>query len=121
MNATALRQRLAYWPRRMADSDAAASLRKSPLTLFALMIVTALIAASALAPWIAPHDPFDLSRLNLMDASNPPVWLPGGNPQFLLGTDNQGRDVLSAILHGMRLSLLIGALSIALAIVIGVT
>jgi peptide/nickel transport system permease protein len=89
-------------------------------TLAALIVAGLLIAASVLAPWIAPHNPFDLSQLDLMDASNPPAWQAGGSAKFLLGTDNQGRDVLSAILYGMRLSLAIGALSIMLAIALGV-
>jgi peptide/nickel transport system permease protein len=92
----------------------------TPATVAALIIAGFLIAASVLAPWIAPHNPFDLSQLDLMDASNPPAWEAGGSAKFLLGTDNQGRDVLSAILYGMRLSLTIGALSIVLAIALGV-
>ncbi len=95
-------------------------LRQSPATLCALVIAGLLIAASVLAPWIAPHNPFDLSQLDLMDASNPPAWESGGSTKFLLGTDNQGRDVLSAILFGMRLSLAIGALSIVLALALGI-
>jgi peptide/nickel transport system permease protein len=82
--------------------------------------VSTLVAASFLAPWIAPHDPFDLSQVNLMDASDPPLWIDGGDRQFLLGTDNQGRDILSAILYGMRLSLSVGFLSIAFAAFVGV-
>jgi peptide/nickel transport system permease protein len=113
-------QWLASWPRHILDGDAGASLRQSPATLVALIVAGLLIVASLLAPWIAPHNPFDLSQLDLMDASNPPAWQNGGSAKFLLGTDNQGRDVLSAILYGMRLSLTIGALSIVLAVALGV-
>ena len=113
-------RRFAGWPRRILGGDVGTDLRKSPATLVALIVASLLIAASLMASCIAPHDPFDLSQLSLMDASNPPVWQSGGMPEFLLGTDNQGRDVLSAILYGMRLSLIIGGLSIVLAIAIGV-
>jgi peptide/nickel transport system permease protein len=104
----------------LADSDAAEILRQSPGGLIAFALISVLIGASLLAPWIAPHDPFDLSQVNLMDASDPPFWIAGGNSQFLLGTDNQGRDILSAILYGMRLSLSVGFLSIAFATLVGV-
>jgi peptide/nickel transport system permease protein len=100
--------------------DVARSLRKSPSAVIAIIVLAALVAGSTLAPWIAPHDPFQLDTLNLMDASLPPAWQTGGDPRFLLGTDNQGRDILSAILLGMRLSLMIGVLSIALALAVGV-
>jgi peptide/nickel transport system permease protein len=113
-------QWVANWPRRMLDGKAGASLRQSPATSIALVISGLLIATSVLAPWIAPYNPFDLSQIDLMDASNPPAWEAGGSMKFLLGTDNQGRDVLSAILYGMRLSLIVGALSIVLAVALGV-
>jgi peptide/nickel transport system permease protein len=96
------------------------TLRKSPGAVVAIVLLTVLVVASVLAPWIAPYDPFQLDTLNLMDASLPPAWQGGGDSRFLLGTDNQGRDMLSAIMLGMRLSLLIGVLSIALALTIGV-
>ena len=60
--------------------------------------------------WIAPHDPFDLASLNLLTRRDPPAWLHGGNWRYPLGTDDQGRDVLSTILYGTRLSLLVGVL-----------
>ncbi|MEI9984641.1 MAG: ABC transporter permease [Aliidongia sp.] len=69
---------------------------------------------------MAPHNPFDLTTVSLLDASNPPAWMEGGNRDFLLGTDDQGRDVLSAILFGSRISLLVGALSVVFAVVLGV-
>jgi peptide/nickel transport system permease protein len=74
-----------------------------------------------LAPWIAPHDPFDPASLSLLDASNPPAWLAGGSWSFPLGTDNQGRDILSAILYGSRLSLTVGFSAVLLALLLGVT
>ena len=55
-----------------------------------------MILAALLAPWVAPHDPFDVATLNLLDTELPPAWVEGGDPRFLLGTDNQGRDILLA-------------------------
>jgi peptide/nickel transport system permease protein len=79
-----------------------------------------IIGGALFAPWIAPHDPFDPASLNLLDASNPPAWLEGGSWTFPLGTDNQGRDVLSAILYGSRLSLFVGSSAVLLALLLGV-
>lgn len=106
---------------RLRRSDLAQSLRRSPGAAAALVVLAALIGASAFAPLVAPHDPFDLATVNLMDASLPPAWQAGGDPRFLLGTDNQGRDLLSAILYGMRLSLIVGVLAVLLAAAVGVS
>ena len=78
------------------------------------------IAGALLAPWIAPTNPYDLRTLDLMDSRLPPVWLAGGDPRYLLGTDNQGAGVLSSILFGARVSLLVGFASVLLSMVIGV-
>jgi len=72
------------------------------------------------APWVAPHNPFDLRTLNLSDGLSPPSWLAGGKPQYWLGTDDQGRDILSTIMYGARVSLLVGLASVALSVVVGV-
>ncbi len=86
----------------------------------AAVVAFVMIFSAVFAQWVAPHNPFDLATINLLDASMPPLWQEGGNARFLLGTDDQGRDVLSAILFGMRVSLLIGIASVLLSIVIGV-
>jgi peptide/nickel transport system permease protein len=104
---------------RIWHSDIGWSLRRAPGVLVALIVLLVLVCAGIFAPFIAPHDPFDLAHLDLMNASLPPAWLAGGDPRFILGTDNQGRDILSAILYGMRLSLLIGVLAIVMALSIG--
>lgn len=70
---------------------------------------------------MAPHNPFDLASLNIMDANTPPAWEADGNSAFVLGTDDQGRDILSAILYGSRVSLLVGFASVLFAMVLGVT
>ena len=72
------------------------------------------------APWVAPHDPFDLASIDLLDASLPPVWMADGDPRFLLGTDDQGRDVWSTILFGARISLVVGFASVIFSLVLGV-
>lgn len=80
----------------------------------------ALIAAAFLAPWLAPQDVFDLADVELSDAELPPVGLGAADPRFVLGTDGQGRDLLSLILHGLRISIVVGGLSLLLAVGIGV-
>jgi peptide/nickel transport system permease protein len=102
------------------DSDLLYSFRHSPVALAAALVTALFFAGAALAPWIAPHHPFDLASLNLLDAFTPPIWEPTGNPAYLLGTDDQGRDVLSTILYGTRLSLLVGFGSVVFALVLGV-
>ena len=70
---------------------------------------------------MAPHNPFDLKTLNLLDAFTPPSWTANGKGQFLLGTDDQGRDVLSTIMYGSRVSLVVGICAVLLAMLIGIT
>jgi peptide/nickel transport system permease protein len=103
------------------DSDLLWSFRHSPVAIGATIVAAAIILGAAAAPWIAPHDPFDLASLSLLDASNPPAWLKGGSWSYPLGTDNQGRDMLSAILYGARLSLIVGFSAVILALLLGVT
>lgn len=105
---------------RLWDTDIAYSFRHSPVAMAAAAVALVLICASLFSEWVAPSDPFDLATINLLDASLPPAWEAEGNPQYWLGTDNQGRDVYSAILFGMRISLIIGAASVVLAMLAGV-
>jgi peptide/nickel transport system permease protein len=105
--------------RRFLDSDVIYSFRRSPVTIVALIVTVAMVLAALLAPWIAPHNTYHVASLNLMDAFRPPVWAEGGDPRFLLGTDDQGRDVLSSIMFGLRISLLVGFVSVLLAAVVG--
>ena len=91
----------------------------SPKAMISATVALVLILAAALAPWVAPHDPFALGTFSLMDSELPPVWAEGGDPRFLLGTDTQGRDVLSAILYGMRVSLIVGFAAVAISAAIG--
>jgi peptide/nickel transport system permease protein len=107
--------------RRAFDSDMWWSFRESPVTVCAAGLVLFMVTSSLLAPWIAPHNPFDPASLNLLDATDPPAWLEGGTWNFPLGTDDQGRDILSAILYGSRLSLAVGFAAVLLAMSLGVT
>lgn len=94
---------------------------RSPIAQLAAAISVLMMGSAALASFIAPANPYDLTSFDLMDSLLPPSFNEGGESRFLLGTDDQGRDLLSAILYGTRLSLTIGLLSIAFASVLGVT
>ena len=107
--------------KRMYDSDIFYSFRRSPLIIASAALTLIIILSAALAPWIAPHNPFDLATLNLLDAFTPPSWSASGKPEYFLGTDDQGRDVLSTIMFGSRMSLLVGLFATLLAMLIGVT
>ena len=96
------------------------SFKRSPVAIVSALLVLLCAVSAAFAPWLAPHNPFDLSTLNLSDARLPPAWLPEGNRTYLLGTDDQGRDLLSAIMYGARISLVVGVASVLLSMVIGV-
>ena len=109
-----------FWTRAF-DSDIWHSFKRSKITIVAA-IVTLLIFLSALfAPLIAPHNPFDLATLSLLDSLTPPAWEEGGDPRFLLGTDDQGRGILSTILYGSRISLAVGFASVVFAAVLGIS
>jgi peptide/nickel transport system permease protein len=107
--------------RRFIDSDLFYSFYRSRITVVAAVITFWIILSAILAPWIAPHDPFDVATLDLMNSELPPSWMEGGEQQFLLGTDSQARDILSAILYGSRISLLVGFASVILAMIVGVS
>lgn len=105
---------------RAVDSDVFYSFRTSPVTIGAAIVTTMFLMASLLAPLVAPQNPYDLGSLKLMDAFTPPAWQPDGTMQFLLGTDDQGRDMLSAIIYGTRLSVAVGLGAVGLAALVGV-
>ncbi|MBK9083322.1 MAG: ABC transporter permease [Rhizobiales bacterium] len=106
---------------RALDSDIWHSFTRSPAVMIAAGLTLLLVIAAMFAPWVAPHDPTDLAKLDLLDARTPPLWLEGGDPRFVLGTDNQGRDMLSAILYGLQISIGVSVLAVLLAMTIGVT
>ena len=105
---------------RFADSDLWYSFRHSPTAIVALLIAVLCVVCAVFADWIAPHNPFDLATLDLLDARLPPAWIEGGSSKYLLGTDDQGRDILSALMYGSRISLFVGLASVALSVLIGV-
>lgn len=105
--------------RRFLDGDVFYSFKRSPITIVAFIVTVLLFIAALFAPWLAPHDTSDVATLNLMDAFRPPAWSAGGDPLFLLGTDDQGRDMLSAMMFGLRISLFVGFASVLLAAVFG--
>lgn len=93
---------------------------RSPAVMVAAVIAVLIFIGAAFAPWIASANPYDLGSFSLMDGLLPPIWQEGGISQFMLGTDDQGRDMISSILYGARLSLLIGLSAMAIATVLGV-
>jgi peptide/nickel transport system permease protein len=115
------RRVLRRWLSDLRDSDMWQSFVASRLAVAAALVTALLFGAALLAPLIAPHDPYDLKSLELMDADRPPAWEQGGDARFLLGTDDQGRDILSTIMYGMRSSLVIGFCSVLLAVAIGLS
>jgi peptide/nickel transport system permease protein len=106
---------------RALDSDLFHSFTRSNLVMLAALLTALMVAAAVLAPLIAPHNPYDLGSLNLLDSNLPPAWVKDGDPRFLLGTDDQGRDILSTILYGTRSSLAISVLAVLMATIIGVS
>jgi peptide/nickel transport system permease protein len=105
---------------RALDSDLWWSFRRSPVAIGSAIVALVCIGGALLAPLIAPHNPFDLASLELGNAFKPPAWDEEGERAFLLGTDDQGRDVLSAIMYGARVSLLVGISATLFATLLGV-
>ncbi|MCK6454297.1 MAG: ABC transporter permease [Alphaproteobacteria bacterium] len=105
---------------RMLDSDIWHSFRSSRTTVVAAAVTIVMVLAAVLAPWITPQNPWDPGALQLIDAFNPPVWSKDGSWQFVLGTDDQGRDMFSAILYGLRVSLTVGFLAVLFAMALGI-
>ena len=105
---------------RFFDGDVWHSFKQSPTAMVAAVIALVCVVAAVFAPWLAPHNPQDLASLQLMDARLPPAWVADGQARYPLGTDDQGRDILSALMYGARISLLVGLASVALSMVLGV-
>ncbi len=112
---------MSEWIRRAADSDIWWSFKSSTLTVVAAIATLLIIVVALLSPLLAPHTPFDPSTLSLSDGLKPPVFVSSdGDWSFPLGTDDQGRDVLSSIMYGTRLSLVVGLASVVVAMVLGI-
>lgn len=106
--------------KRFLDSDIFYSYRRSPVTIIASILTLLIVVSSVGAPLITPQNPFDMASLDLMDSHIPPAWDEEGDSRFFLGTDDQGRDLFSAILYGSRISLLVGFSSVIFALILGV-
>ena len=106
---------------RFFDGDVWHSFRSSPMAMGAAAVALTCAFVALFAGVVAPHNPFDLATLELADSMLPPAWLEGGRAKYLLGTDEQGRDVFSALMYGARISLLIGGASVLLSMLLGVS
>jgi len=111
--AAPLAQTEAPWKRILAE------FAENKLAVFGLVLLVLMIGASLIAPLIAPQNPYDLAKLDIMDARLPPGEMSGEGFAFLLGSDGQGRDMLSAMLYGLRISLMVGVVSVVVALGIG--
>jgi peptide/nickel transport system permease protein len=106
--------------RRFFDSDLWFSFRHSPVAIVSMAVSILIVFSAVFAHWIAPTNPFDLAQIDLLDSEIPPVWMADGDSRFILGTDDQGRDIFSTILYGSRVSLLVGFASVVFAMAIGI-
>ncbi|WP_291845673.1 ABC transporter permease [Bradyrhizobium sp.] len=111
----------AGWLSRALDSDMFYSFRRSRMTMVAAAVTLTFFLLAILAPLLSVQNPFDPAQLQLMNSRISPLWTADGQSPFLLGTDEQGRDVFSAILHGLRISLVVGLLGVVLAGTLGIT
>lgn len=105
---------------RLYDNDVFYSFLHSPGAVIAALVTLAAVFACFAAPWIAPYDPFDPSQISLWDGKLPPVWAEGGDRRYILGTDNQGRDMLSTLLYGGRISITVGIAAVLMGMLLGV-
>ncbi|MEP6791986.1 MAG: ABC transporter permease, partial [Ramlibacter sp.] len=103
------------------NSDIGYSFRTSPVAVAAAVVAFICIFCAVFANVVAPYNPFDLATLELSDAFLPPSWVQGGNHKYLLGTDDQGRDILSAIMFGARISLFVGVAAVVISVLMGVS
>ena len=112
---------VAGWLRRAWGHDLAWSFRRSPITIVAAFLTVVCVGSALFAPWVAPHNPFDSATLNLSEGFTPPAWTDKGSKKYLLGTDDQGRDVLSTIMYGARISLGVGLAAVLFSATLGVS
>ena len=106
---------------RMWNSNMGYSFRHNPVAVVSLAVFLIIAVMSLFAPFIAPFDPYDPLQIDIMNSEYPPAWVDGADPQFILGTDDQGRDLWSTILYGTRLSLLIGICAVGLQAFLGIS
>jgi len=114
-----MEQKDSRW-QRLLQSDLAYHFKRDKVAIASSTVFLILALMALFSPLIAPFDPYDLQQIDLMDSEMPPVWIEDADPRFLLGTDDQGRDLWSTILYGMRVSLLIGIFAVLLQATIGI-
>lgn len=102
------------------NSDFFYYFKRDKVAIFSFIVLLSMIIMAVFAPWLAPHNPYDLATIDIMDAELPPLGFDGAETRFLLGTDEQGRDIFSTIMYGLRTSLTIGIFAVALQMLIGV-
>lgn len=106
---------------RFLDSDVFFSYRRSPVAILASVVALALVLMAVLAPWLAPHTPFDPATIDLMDGFTKPMGESFSGQSYWLGTDDQGRDLLSTIMYGSRVSLFVGFAATLFAMTLGIS
>lgn len=102
------------------DSDLYHGFKESPSAIISLFLLILFVLMALFAPWIAPYNTLDMAVVDLMNGDLPPMWLPDGDPNFIIGTDDQGRDLLSAIMYGTRLSFTVAIWAVLISLVFGV-
>ena len=105
---------------RLSQSDVWHSFKHSPVAIGAAVVAFVIAFCAVFANVVAPHEPFNLATLELADARLPPAWQAEGSRKYLLGTDDQGRDILSVLMYGSRISLFVGVISVCLSVLVGV-
>ena len=108
------------WLGRFLAGDVWHSFKRSPVAMVAALVAFICVFCAVFAGVVAPHNPFDLATLELADSRLPPAWMDEGRSKYLLGTDDQGRDILSALMYGSRISLFVGVASVIVSMVVGV-
>jgi len=106
---------------RIWQSHMAYSFRRNPVAVVSMAVFLFIAVLSFMAPLIAPYDPYDPAQIDIMNSEYPPAWVDGALPEFMLGTDDQGRDLLSTILYGTRLSIIIGLCAVGLQAFLGIS
>lgn len=106
---------------RLLSSEFVFNYRRNVPAIFGSLLLVVFAILTIFGPFLVGQDPYDLSQLELMDSFKPPVWLEGGDPRYLLGTDGQGRDVLASIIYGARISAFIGIAAMMFSCIIGTT
>ncbi len=107
--------------RRFVESDLVYHFKRDKVAMVSFWVLLTLVVISFSAPWTAPFNPYDPLQIDIMDSDIPPEWSENGDERFLLGTDAQGRDMLSTMMYGTRISIVIGLFAVGLQLILGIT